>query len=216
MRYRVEIGPSLNSSLQLCARKIHTTIPELIRNAIRDAFPYDAERRRASLTRIVGLWSDRRRPRLPGVPRLFWDPEGTPPPLRAPRGVLVDTGVLSEVLRGRDRILVNQWLDAVEHGTALVCSAMTIAEIWRAADYREMRRLGELCAAMLCLPVDSEVSRAAGEIAPRVANGKQLTMLDALITATAVLNQCEIWTRESHRYPSEVVSFFKPAQLAAV
>jgi predicted nucleic acid-binding protein len=211
MKLRLDLDDNLAASLKLCAEKIRTTVPDLIGKAIHDAFPYDPLRRRTALSQIVGIWVPRRTRDSFPLPKRFWPREKTPAPLKSPHDVMVDTGILSEILLGRDRLLVNHWLDAVEHGTAFVCSALSVAEIWRTAEYFQIQKLSKLCTAMFVLPVDSEVARMAGEITHRSETGKLTTTSDALFAATAVINRCQIWTRDPRRFPAEIVSFYDPS-----
>ena len=122
--------------------------------------------------------------------------------------VLVDSDIIIEVLRGRDRQIVSQWSDLSMSDAAVLCSAVTIAEVWAGARPAEHEALGDLFAGIICVPIDSEAGREAGGYIRAYGKSHHVKLGDALIAAAAAANRAALWTRNRKHYPMKDLSFF--------
>ena len=122
--------------------------------------------------------------------------------------VLVDTDVVIEVLRGRDRALLSRWT-ALGSGTdAVLYSPVTVAELWHGMRAAEEAIVLRLLDAMIPLPIDAEIGRRAGEYLRRFHKSHGVETADALIAATAVVNGCSLWTRNREHYPMREIQHY--------
>ena len=87
-------------------------------------------------------------------------------------------------------------------------SPVTAAELWAGARPREHPELNNLFHTLLCVPIDSETGRQAGEYLRLYRKSYGVELGDALIAAAAVLNQAELWTRNRKHYPMKELSFY--------
>ena len=76
--------------------------------------------------------------------------------------VLVDSDILIEVSRGRNRALVSTWIELGTSDAAVLYSPVSVAELWAGAQPREYDALRSLFRALTCAPIDEEVGRQAG------------------------------------------------------
>lgn len=77
------------------------------------------------------------------------------------KAVLIDSDVLIEVSRARDTAILTRWDELSRGDTVLLCSPVTIAEIWHGARPDEEPVLDALFASLVCVPIDAEVGRRA-------------------------------------------------------
>ena len=49
------------------------------------------------------------------------------------KGVLLDSDVVIEVLRRRDRVILDQWSELAGSDGIIACSPITVAEVWSGA-----------------------------------------------------------------------------------
>jgi len=61
---------------------------------------------------------------------------------------------------------------------------------------------------LLCIPVDCEIGKLAGEYLRKYALSQELTLVDALIAASVIRHQAALWTRHRHRYPMPELPFY--------
>jgi predicted nucleic acid-binding protein len=122
--------------------------------------------------------------------------------------VLIDTDIIIEVLRARDPSIVTEWRRLSDSGEPALYSAVTMAELWHGARKKEEPAILRLLAALICVPVDAEIGRRAGEYlrAFHASHGTELG--DALIAATAALHTCSLWTRNRKHYPMPDLEWF--------
>lgn len=66
---------------------------------------------------------------------------------------------------------------------------------------REHEALSNLFRALLCVPIDGETGCLAGAYLRDYRKSRSVELGDALIAATAVLNNSELWTRNRKHYP---------------
>jgi predicted nucleic acid-binding protein len=90
----------------------------------------------------------------------------------------------------------------------LLCSPVTIAELWHGARPAEHRVLDALFAVLLCVPVDKEIGRLAGDYLRQYTKSHHLELGDALIAATATVHGAALWTRNRKHYPMPSVEFY--------
>jgi predicted nucleic acid-binding protein len=122
--------------------------------------------------------------------------------------VLVDSDILIEVSRGRDHEILSRWTELGESGDAILYSPVTAAELWAGARPREYEALTNLFRVLLCAPVDGETGRRAGDYLRQYRKSHSVELGDALIAATAVLNEAALWTRNRKHYPMKELSFY--------
>jgi hypothetical protein len=122
--------------------------------------------------------------------------------------VLIDSDVLIEVSRARDPDLLARWNELSGGEVIVLCSPVTIAEVWHGARPHEHTVLDALFASMVCVPIDAELGRKAGDYLRRYAKSHNLELGDALIAATSSLHQAELWTRNRRHYPMKDVAFY--------
>jgi predicted nucleic acid-binding protein len=122
--------------------------------------------------------------------------------------VLVDSDVLIEVARERNQDILLRWTQLAESGNAILCSPVSSAELWAGALPREHEATTKLFRTLLCVPIDYETGRQAGDYLHQYRKSHGLQISDALIAATAVLNHAELWTRNRKHYPMKELSFY--------
>jgi len=122
--------------------------------------------------------------------------------------VLIDSDVLIEVSRARDRAILSRW-DELGRGTNRVtCSPVSVAEIWHGARPHEKNVLDGLFSALDCIPIDEEIGKRAGEYLRDFAKSHAVELGDALIGATASVYGLSLWTRNRRHYPMPDVEFY--------
>jgi hypothetical protein len=122
--------------------------------------------------------------------------------------ILIDSDVLIEVSRGRDAAVLKQWEELGASDAVLLCSPVTVAEIWHGARPKEHAVLDALFASLICVPIDLEIGRRAGEYLSRHNASHDVEPGDALIAATAAVHGAALWTRNRRHYPMPDVEIF--------
>ncbi len=122
--------------------------------------------------------------------------------------VLVDSDILIEVSRGRNMEIVSQWIDLSNSDAAVLYSPISIAELWAAAKPNEFEALNSLFRALTCMPIDEGVGRDAGAYLHRYRRSHGIEIAHALIAASAIANNADLWTRNRKHYPMKEISFF--------
>jgi predicted nucleic acid-binding protein len=77
--------------------------------------------------------------------------------------VLVDSDILIEVTRAKDPEILRRWAELSESQTAILCSPVSVAELWQGALPREQGVLTNLFRALICVSIDAETASKAGE-----------------------------------------------------
>ncbi len=90
----------------------------------------------------------------------------------------------------------------------ILCSPVTVAEIWHGARAHEHKSLSALFAAMTCIPIDAEIGRRAGDYLRQYAKSHHVELGDALIAATVSIHKVELWTRNRRHYPMKDLAFY--------
>lgn len=137
------------------------------------------------------------------------------------KGYLLDTNVISELIKPVPEPKVVHWLNTVEGGF-LYLSALSVGEICKGvsilSDGRKRRQLErwlneELRAEFSgrILPIDEEVAfrwgLLSGELSRR---GKPISVIDGLIASTAIVNELTIVTRNSRDFDNVSVKTLNP------
>jgi predicted nucleic acid-binding protein len=122
--------------------------------------------------------------------------------------VLIDSDILIEVSRARDTAVLARWDELSRSEVALLCSPVTVAELWHGARPKEQGTLEALFAAIHCIPIDSKIGVRAGDYLRLYAKSHHVELGDALIAATVSIHNLELWTRNRRHYPMKDVDFF--------
>jgi predicted nucleic acid-binding protein len=122
--------------------------------------------------------------------------------------VLVDSDVLIEISRERNRDISFRWAQLAESSSAILCSPVSSAELWAGALPREHEATAELFRTLVCVPIDDETGRQAGDYLRHYGKSHGLEIGDALIAAAAVLNRAALWTRNRKHYPMKELLFY--------
>lgn len=122
--------------------------------------------------------------------------------------VLVDSDILIEVTRNRNREIVFQWRQLGQSDSSVLFSPVSAAELWRGARPSEHEITTELFLSLECAPIDYKIGKLAGEMQTRFMKSHNLELADALIAATAVQNGAVLWTRNRKHYPMPELAFF--------
>ena len=126
---------------------------------------------------------------------------------------LVDTNVISELVRRDPNPGVLSWADSV---SSVVISAVTVEEIFFGLAWKPNQRIqgwleqffAEDC--LIC-PVTIEIARCSGVLRGRfTARGQQRTQADMLIAATAQLHQLTLVTRNIRDFEDCGVALLDP------
>ncbi len=122
--------------------------------------------------------------------------------------ILVDSDILIEVCRGRNEEISGRWFELSQSETEVLYSPVTEAELWSGALLSEHDLLRDLFRALACVPIDSETGQQAGDYLRQYRKSHGIGLGDALIAATAVLNQAALWTRNRKHYPMKGLVFY--------
>jgi predicted nucleic acid-binding protein len=122
--------------------------------------------------------------------------------------VLIDSDILIEVSRARDHAVLARWDELSRSDIALLCSPVTVAELWHGARPKEHGTLEALFAAIHCIPIDSKIGLRAGDYLRQYAKSHHVELGDALIAATVSIHDLQLWTRNRRHYPMKDAVFF--------
>lgn len=124
-------------------------------------------------------------------------------------GVLVDSDILIEVLRGRKPEVVRLWSDTVSEGEeALFYSPVTLAEIRHGMRGHEWEATERVLSSMVSVPIEVEIGARAGDYLRAFHASHAVELGDALIAATASVHQLALWTQNRKHFPMKDVHFF--------
>ena len=123
-------------------------------------------------------------------------------------GVLYDSDVVIELLRGRKSVLESaRRLEGA--GIPTYCSAVSLAEIYAGIRPGEEAPTQAFFDARGEIVLDSHVGRVAGSYLARYARSHGLELGDALIAAAATTAGVQLWTRNRKHYPMADISFYE-------
>jgi predicted nucleic acid-binding protein len=122
--------------------------------------------------------------------------------------VLVDSDILIEVFRGKDAGILERWRSLKSPSHALLCSPVSICELWHRVRPSEQDALETMFATLICVPVNAEVGRRAGDYLKRYSKSHSVEFADGLIAATAAVHEAILWTRNRKHYPMRDIGFY--------
>jgi predicted nucleic acid-binding protein len=122
--------------------------------------------------------------------------------------VRIDSDIVIEVLRGRDRAILAQWTALAASPSPILVSPITFAEVGAGALVSEMSAIARFFAPLTCVAIDQAIGQLAGEYLRRYSKSHNLKIADALIAASTVQNQAALWTRNRKHYPMPDLSFY--------
>jgi predicted nucleic acid-binding protein len=123
--------------------------------------------------------------------------------------VLIDSDVLIEVSRARNTEILTAWRSLADSEEVLLCSPVTVAELWQGAKPAEHSLLNGLFSTLLSTPIDHETGRMAGDFLRTYRKSHGVELGDALIAAGTLLHNAELWTRNRKHYPMPGLRFFE-------
>ena len=112
--------------------------------------------------------------------------------------VLVDTDVLIDFLRGRER--AREFLVSLAGDADIICSAITVAEIHAGMKEQERLKTDELLDSLTIIDVTREIAEKAGAYR-RTIRSHALELDDCLIAATSYLKRAPLATGNAKPYP---------------
>ena len=124
------------------------------------------------------------------------------------KSVLVDSDILIEVSRATDVAVLARWDQLSQSDTALLCSPVTVAELWHGARPREHPTLNALFVTVHCISIDINIGQRAGDYLRQYGKSHHVELGDALIAATAFIHKLELWTRNRKHYPMKDIVFY--------
>src|SRR6185437_786470 len=123
--------------------------------------------------------------------------------------VVVDSDVLIEVTRNRDRKLIAAWFSLIESEIEVMYSSVPAAELWAGALPHEHDVLTRLFRSLRCASSDEETGKLAGDFMRQYRKSHNVDLADAMIAAAAVQNGALLWTRNRKHYPMKEVAFYQ-------
>jgi predicted nucleic acid-binding protein len=122
--------------------------------------------------------------------------------------VIVDSDVVIHVTRGREVEVLRQWTELCRSGHSILCSPVTVAEVWGGARKSEFPAIEAAFSAIECLPITEETGRRAGDYIRRFGKSHGVEVPDALIAAAAPFAGAALWTHNRKHYPMQDVDFY--------
>ena len=119
------------------------------------------------------------------------------------RNVLVDTDILIDFLRGREK--ARDYLVSLLEDSTIYCSAITVAEIHAGMREREREETTELLDSLNIINVTREIAEKAGKY-KRDEKRQSLELDDCIIAATAFAKHTALATGNGKHYPMTDIS----------
>jgi len=123
--------------------------------------------------------------------------------------ILVDSDILIEASRGKDKSVVARWIELSASDALILYSPVTATELWAGARPAEYGALEALFEALVCVPVDADAGRRAGDYLRRYRKSHGVELGDALIAASATASGAMLWTRNRKHYPMKDLTFYQ-------
>lgn len=123
--------------------------------------------------------------------------------------ILLDSDILIEISRGRNPAILSAWDSLSESEITLLYSPVNTAELWAGARPSETESTEKLLLSLDCVGIDHSIGELAGKFMRIFSKSHSLKLGDALIAATAVQKQANLWTRNRNHYPMQEVSFYQ-------
>lgn len=122
--------------------------------------------------------------------------------------VLIDSDIVIEVLRARDRAILAQWSLLAESTTPILVSPITFAEVGAGALPHELQIISQFFSPLTCIAIEMKIGQLAGEYLRQFGKSHNVQVADALIAASAAQNEAALWTRNRKHYPMPDLSFY--------
>ena len=122
--------------------------------------------------------------------------------------ILVDSDILIEVSRGRDTAILARWAELSESDDLVLCSPVSVAELWHGARKSEYDALSGLFRSLTCTPLDGVAGQLAGDYLRQYRASHGLELGDALTAAAATTHSAALWTRNRRHYPMPGLKFY--------
>lgn len=122
--------------------------------------------------------------------------------------VLIDSDVLIEVSRAKDPAILSRWLELSLSDAAVLCSPVSVAELWAGVRPSEHKILEHLFHSLTPIPITAAIARQAGNYLQKFSKSHSLELGDALIAASAHSTAASLWTRNRKHYPMKDIQFF--------
>ncbi len=126
-------------------------------------------------------------------------------------GVLLDSDVVIELLRGKRKI-VDAALQLERSGVATYCTAIAWAEVYAGLRRGEELVTQEFFNARGEVVIDARAGRRAGAYLAAFARSHGVEVADALVAAAAATSGLRLWTLNRRHYPMLDVDFWEPAK----
>ena len=129
-------------------------------------------------------------------------------------GVLLDSDVIIDVLRGRAATVAELGRLAMAGIPTYTC-AVSVAEIFVGVRPGEEARTEAFFEARGDLAIDAATGRRAGTYLARYASSHGLEIADALIAAAATTAGLHLWTRNTRHYPMDGLRLHRPSPVTS-
>lgn len=126
-------------------------------------------------------------------------------------GVLLDSDVVIEILRGR-RPVANAAVQLEREGVPTYCTAVTWAEVYAGIKRGEEQVTEDFFSARGEVVIDSRAGQRAGSYLAIFARSHGVDMADALIAAAASTSGLRLWTLNRRHYPMRDLQFWEPGK----
>ena len=136
-------------------------------------------------------------------------PRYAPEPPEGLTGVLLDSDIIIEILRGRARI-VRAARALEESGVPTYCSAVAWAEVFAGIRPGEETLAEAFFLARGEVLLDALAGRHAGAYLARYAGSHGVEIADALVAAAATTSGLRLWTLNRRHYPMPEIEFYEP------
>jgi len=124
-------------------------------------------------------------------------------------GVLLDSDVIIEILRGR-RETLEEFRRIAEAGVRTYCSPVAYAEILRRLRPGEEAVTEEFFQSRGQVVIDGKIGRRAGSYLARYSRSHGLEIADAFVAACASSTGLHLWTRNRRDYPMPDLRLYEP------
>lgn len=122
--------------------------------------------------------------------------------------IVIDSDVLIEVLRAKDKALLVKWSVLVSTKDDILFSPLAAAKIWPRVHPKEHPAISRLFRTLICAPIDYQIGHLAGELFRQYNKSHSVEMTDALTAAIAIQNQAALWTRNRKRFPMAELTLY--------
>lgn len=122
--------------------------------------------------------------------------------------ILLDSDVVIDELRGNPR--ANSTLgQAIQNGHVLCTTPIAWAEVYAGIRKDEEKPVSLFFGSIETIPLTAAIGRKAGDYLRRYQKSHSVQIADALIAATAFIEQLPLFTRNRKHYPMADIEFFE-------